>query len=596
MVKNRVEEQPIYANPTRKRTPSAYIRRILAGESADKELPPGIKINAAATAEIISELTDDYDEEYALTSAMSNAEGVEPRSLAEAKRLPEWTMWELAIKEELGALEAAGTWEIGHAPEGTNIVGSKWVFKIKRDASGKPIRYKARLVAQGFSQVPGVDFFETYAPIAKLSTIRAILAVAAQMNLEIHQVDVKSAYLNGEFEDDEKIFMKPPPGYSRGKNEVYKLKRPIYGLKQSGRKWYQKVTWIFINQMKFTCADMDLGAFFRRDGTNFILVVIHVDDFTIAATTSDQIQTFKKELKNFVEITDLGELHWLLGIEVKRDRDLGIIRLSQTAYIDSILRRFNFEDLKPVASPMDPNIHLSTTQSPSTAEEIALTRDIPYREAVGSLMYASLGTRPDISFAVTLLSKFSANPGTVHWEAVKRVFRYLKGTRQLWLTYGPNQNLELTGYTDADGSMQEDRKAISGNAFLINGGAVSWFSKSQEIISLSTTESEYIAATHAAKEAIWLRQLLSQLFGPIGNPTVIFSDNQAAISLTKNRQFHARTKHIDVRFHFLRWMCENGTIKLIYCPTGDMIADALTKPLPSFKVKHFAHELGLRTI
>ena len=209
-------------------------------------------------------------------------------------------------------------------------------------------------------------------------------------------------------------------------------------------------------------------------------------------------------------------------------------------------------------------------------------------------MYAAMATRPDIAFAVSILSRFSGNPGVEHWTAVKRVFRYLKGTQALALTYGPKGDVDLKGYGDADGSMQEDRHAISGNAFMLYGGAVSWFSKKQEIVSLSTTESEYIAAAHTAKEALWLRQLMRELFTPILQSTTLYCDNKSAIALANDNQYHARTKHIDVRYHFIRWLAQEGKIKLVYCPTNDMVADALTKPLTSLKVKHFAYELGLR--
>jgi hypothetical protein len=222
-------------------------------------------------------------------------------------------------------------------------------------------------------------------------------------------------------------------------------------------------------------------------------------------------------------------------------------------------------------------------------------RNILYHEAVGSLMYASLGTRPDITFAVQAVSRFSTKPGLAHWEAVKQIFRYLKGTRELWLSYGGIVR-ELEGYADADGSMAEDRKAISGYAFLIHGGAVSWSAKRQEIISLSTTESEYIAAVYAAKEALWLRSLISQIFGINLQITTLFSDNQSAIVLTKEHQYHARTKHIDIRFHFIRWIIEEGKLRLIYCPTEDMVTDVFTKALASPKVKHFAKELGLTSV
>ena len=221
-------------------------------------------------------------------------------------------------------------------------------------------------------------------------------------------------------------------------------------------------------------------------------------------------------------------------------------------------------------------------------------RNVPYREAVGALMYAMLGTRPDISFAVTMVSKFSSNPGLTHWEAVKRIYRYLLGTKTLRLLYGGGEK-ELIGYADADGSMAEDRRATSGYAFLVDGGAVSWSTKRQEIVSLSTTESEYVAATHAAKEALWLRSLIGQVFGPfpLDTATTLFSDNQSAIALSKDHQYHARTKHIDIRFHLIRWIIDDGKIRLIYCPTNDMVADTLTKALPSPKVKHFTIKLRL---
>ena len=241
---------------------------------------------------------------------------------------------------------------------------------------------------------------------------------------------------------------------------------------------------------------------------------------------------------------------------------------------------------------METSVQLTSAQSPSTMQEIAHMRNIPYQEAVGSLMYASLGTRPDITYAMQTVSRFSKNPGQAHWDAVKRIFRYLKGTKEFWLTYGGQQK-ELKGYADADGSMAEDRHAISGYAFLLHGGAVSWAAKRQEIVSLSTTESEYVAVTHASKEALWLRSLITQLFDNKLDPTPLFSDNKSAIALTKDHQYHPRTKHIDIRFHFIRWIIENGSICLIYCPTDDMLADTLTKALPSPKVKHFAVELGL---
>jgi hypothetical protein len=304
------------------------------------------------------------------------------------------------------------------------------------------------------------------------------------------------------------------------------------------------------------------------------------------------INNFKIKIKRHIDITDMGELHWILGIEVKHIREEKQIMLSQHTYIDSILRRYNLDELKPLSIPMDTNIHLSSDQSPKTTDAVAAMRNVPYQEAIGSLMYTSLGTRPDISFAVQTVSRFAKNPGMAHWDTVKQIFRYLKGTRELWLTYG-GKGKALEGYADADGSMMEDRRAISGYAFIINGGAVSWSAKKQEIVSLSTMESEYIAATYATKEALWLHSLIYELFGIMLTATTLFSSNQSAIALTKEHQYHVHTKHIDIRFHFIQWIVKEGKLQLIYCPTEEMVADVLTKALPSTKVKHFTTELGL---
>jgi hypothetical protein len=590
----------------RTRKPSRRVLDLLEGrgtwsdEPTNSLVPPGVQLMAERGAND-DELDDwlyvepDHMEGYAFAAVTAEAEALEPRTLAEAKRGGDWPLWEKAIHEELATLKDAGTWDLEEAPAGANIVGSKWVFRAKKDAAGKTVRYKARLVAQGFSQIPGVDYFDTFAPVARLASIRAVVAFAAAKDLETAQIDIKGAYLNGELNDDERIYMRQPPGYGQG-SLVCRLKKTLYGLKQSGRRWYQKLVDI-MTKLRFSRSEVDQAVFYRRDlGKNILIIVkVHVDDCSIVASTQPLIDRFKIEIKKHVDITDLGGLHWILGIEVKRIREERKILLSQRSYIDSILRRYGFDDLKPISTPMDPNIRLTSAQSPTTTDDIAKMRDIPYHEAIGSLMYASLGTRPDITFAVQTLSRFATNPGIAHWEAVKRVFRYLKGTRELWLSYGGVAR-EMEGYADADGSMMEDRKAISGYAFMINGGAVSWSTKKQEIISLSTTESEYVAVTYAAKEALWLRSLIFQLFGTVLPSTTLFSDNQSAIALTKEHQYHARTKHIDVRYHFIRWIVEEGKLRLIYCPTEEMVADTLTKALPSAKVKHFAACLGLVSI
>ena len=312
----------------------------------------------------------------------------------------------------------------------------------------------------------------------------------------------------------------------------------------------------------------------------------------IAASSSNLLQEIKHQLKGKVKISDLGEIHWLLGFEVQRDRAARTLFLSQKSYIDSIMKRYGLEDAKPLSTPMDPSARLSKTNSLTTPREFANMRNVPYREATGSLTYTVIRSCPDIAYATTAVSHFNENPGRVHWEAVKRILRYLKGMLGWEITYG-TKVMDLQGYTDADGSTNEDRHAVSGYVFLIDGGSISWSVKTQEIIALSTTKAEYVAATHAAKEALWLRSFLGKIFGPIDSATTLHCDNQSAIALTKNDQFHACTKHIDIHYHFIRYVIWNGSLHLEYCPTEDMTADMLTKALPSPQAKHFASALGL---
>ena len=590
----------------RVRRPTQYVCDIregvgsATGLTGKNKLPPGLQApppDSPPKASVVWESEIDGLTVHAFAAIMADVEGLEPRNLVEARRRPEWLKWDSAIKEEIDSLIRLDTWDAVDPPPDVNIVGSKWVFRAKRNATGEVERYKARLVAQGFSQVPRVDYFDTYAPIAKLASIRTVLAMAARHDYEIHQVDIKSVYLNGEFTHQETIYMRQPPGYPvhAKKNKVLLLKKPLYGLKQSGRCWYQKLYDVLKSLFSLAHCQVDHAVFFHEAGNSLIIVVVHVDDLTVVTSSVVLMTEFKSKLRKKLEITDLGEIHWLLGIKILRDRAARTISLAQTSYIDSIVKRYGLQDSKTVSIPMDPNVCLSPNQSPSTPREFANMCDVPYREAVGSLMYAAIGTRLDITYAVGILSRFIENPGHAHWEAAKRVFRYLKGTRSLRLTYGGSEAKGLVGYADMDGSMNDDRRAISGYAFLIDGGAVSWSSKRQEIIVLSTTEAEYVAATHAAKETKWLRTFIGELFTPLKSPTTLYSDSQSAITLSEDHQYHARMKHINIRFHFIRWVIEDGVLKLVYCPTDDMTADTLTKALPSAKAKHFAHALGLRT-
>jgi hypothetical protein len=515
----------------------------------------------------------------------------DPRSLSEARSRADWPLWKAAMDRELETLESAGTWSTVSRPAGKNVVGSKWVFRLKRKADGSIDKYKARLVAQGFTQVHGVDYFDTYSPVAKLTSFRVILALAARLDWEIESFDFNGAYLNGELGEGEEIFMQPPPGYAGAAGTVKKLHKSLYGLKQAGRKWYDALCRALAD-LGFRVSNADPGVFNAQVEGNTLILAVHVDDCILTGSSGTLIARYKRELHAKYALTDLGPVHWLLGIKIIRDRAARTISLSQTSYIDTILSRFSLSSASPYSVPMSPSTSLSKQDAPSNPTEAAHMRKVPYREAIGSLMYASVATRPDITFAVSTLSQFLENPGEAHWEAAKRVFRYLAGTKDLSLMYG-GERYDLVGYTDADGASQEHRHAISGHAFLIDGGAVSWSSRKQELVTLSTAEAEYVAATHAAKEAIWLRRLIHDLFPSLVSRTTLHCDNQAALKLATDDNYHARTKHIAIRYHFIRQVVASGMLTLVYCPTDEMTADVLTKALPSFKVRYHAQSLGL---
>jgi len=292
-------------------------------------------------------------------------------------------------------------------------------------------------------------------------------------------------------------------------------------------------------------------------------------------------------------LTNLGPVHWLLRIKITHDRNARSISLSQTAYIEKILAHFNLSNAKPLSSPITPGTNLSKEDAPADPTKAARMKKMPYREAIGSLMYAAIATRPDISYAISTLSQFLENPGEAHWQAVKRVFRYLSSTKTHALTYGIERH-NLISFTDTDGTSQEHRHTISGFAFLLDSTAVSWGSRKQELITLSTAEAEYVAAMHAAKECIWLRRLIDNIFRHLTSiPTPMYCNNQAALRLATDDNYHTRTKHIDIRFHYIHQTVADKHIKLKYCPTNDMTADILMKPLPKHKIAIHAQGLGL---
>jgi hypothetical protein len=329
--------------------------------------------------------------------------------------------------------------------------------------------------------------------------------------------------------------MELPPGLNvdkKFKHPVALLHVALYRSKQGALKWYQELCRL-LKSLGMTCAESDWGVFYKHTGADILILASHADDCTVTGSNNKLIAEFKQDVASHYKLTDLGPIAFVLGMKVTCDCLTRTISFSHESYVNSILAKYNFTDLKPRSIPMDPNALLSHSQCPKTPAETTLMKNIPYREAVGSLMHLAVGTRPDIAFAVSTVAQYGANPGMAHWEAVKRIYRYLIGTKKLALTFGTcKQGLE--GFTDADGASQEHRHAISGYAFLLDGGTVSWSSKKQELVTLSTTEAEYVAATHAAKEAIWLRCFLTEIFHPLDQPTILHCNNQSAIALVNS--------------------------------------------------------------
>ena len=521
---------------------------------------------------------------FALLGIAILAAEMEPKNVKQARDSAIWAKWLEAMRQELKSIDGNKTWSLVPRPSNRKVLGGKWVYKLKRGPNGEILRHKARWVVRGFEQEYGIDYDETFASVVKPMSYKALFAIAAALDLEIHQMDVKTAFLYGNV--NEEIHVEQPHTLEDGTDRVCKLNKALYGLKQSPRIWYDTLA-AFLGELGFTPLTADLGVFFKGQ----VYVAIYVDDLLIVGPDLDEISKLKKALSRRFEMTDLGECSYYLGMEIKRDRRNKTIRLSQKGYLAKVLADFNMQNAKPVTTPMD-----TSKLFPASEQERATEGDRRwYASAIGSLMYLMLGTRPDIAFAVSCLSRFMSNPTTAHKNAVTRVLRYLLGSQDMELVYRGDLQ-PLTGYTDADWAGDiETRRSTSGYIFNLGSGAISWSSKRQPTVALSSCEAEYMGETQAVKEAIWLRRLLGELLGHGDNPvaTIIFGDNQGAIQLARNPQFHARTKHVAVHHHFVREVQANGEVDIQYTPTEKQIADGLTKALPKPAFDSFRAALGL---
>jgi hypothetical protein len=554
---------------------------------------PELKIRAPqATLDMLS----DSDEELALinipeenaiptflTVAAKETEPFEPKTLHQAKNDTSWLEWERAMLEEVNSLHQNKTWELVDPPKDRRILSGKWVFKLKRGPHGEVIRYKCRWVVRGFTQEEGIDYDETFASVVKPMSYKALFAIAAALDLEIEQMDVKTAFLYGHV--DHEIYVEQPHHLTDGTSKVCKLRKALYGLKQAPRIWYQTLT-NFLRNLGFEPISADLGIFVRST----MYIAVYVDDLLIVGPSIAEIKKIKRSLRNRFQMTDLGPCSYYLGMSVQRDRQNRMLYLSQEAYIDKVAHQFGISNGAPVGTP----IEASPLPENSPGYGCPPNQRVTYQRIVGSLMYIMLGTRGDVAYAVSMASRYLANPGPQHMKLARRILRYLNGTKNLRLTY-KGQPQMLKGFTDADwGGCRDTRRSTAGYLFNIGSGAISWQSKRQSVVALSTCEAEFLGQTQATKEAIWLRRLLNELNMSQGKTaTIICGDNQGAIALSSNPQYHSRTKHMEIQRKWQGEVQDLGTVELKYIPTTDQIADGFTKPLARERFEWFRRGPGI---
>ncbi|GJY35139.1 retrovirus-related pol polyprotein from transposon TNT 1-94 [Tanacetum coccineum] len=464
---------------------------------------------------------------------------VEPKNIKEAIQDESWTM---AMQEELNQFKTNDVWSLVPPPKNQTIIGTKWVFKNKLDENGIVSRNKARLVAQGYNQQEGIDFDETYAPVARLESIRILLAYACAHDFKLFQMDVKSAFLNGFI--NEEVYVAQPPGFVdfEKPNHVFKLKKALYGLKQAPKAWYDRLKAFLLDHL-YTMGLVDNTLFTKKRNSHIIIVQIYVDDIIFGSTCQELCDDFSKIMHDEFEMSMMGELNFFLGLQIKQLED-GIF-FNQSKYVKEMLKKFGLEDSKPIKTPMSSETKLTRDEDGEPID------DTKYRGMIGSLLYLT-ASHPNIMFSICLCARFQEAPKTSQLEAVKKIFQYIKGTSHLGLWYPKGTILETIVYADSDHvGDYVDRKSTSGVCTFVGCCLTSWFSKKQTALAISTTEAEYVSAGKACQQALWMKQALVDYDIKLDDIPVL-CDNKGAIDLSKNLVLHSRTKHIEIRHHFLR--------------------------------------------
>ncbi|GJS21640.1 ribonuclease H-like domain, reverse transcriptase, RNA-dependent DNA polymerase [Tanacetum coccineum] len=491
------------------------------------------------------------------------------------------------MKVELDSINRNNTWELTTLPRGHKAIGLKWVFKTKKDANGNIIKHKARLVAKGYIQQHGIDFEEVFAPVARMETIRLLLAIAATNKWEVHHLDVKSAFLHGDLKEE--VYVTQPEGFIKRQDngKVYRLIKALYGLRQAPRAWNIKLD-NTLKSLDFKKCALEQAIYTKTSKDSTLLIGVYVDDLIITGTPKKEIDKFKAQMEEKFEMSDLGLLAYYLGIEVTQTN--GDISIKQSAYASKILKEAGMLDCNETLIPMDPGTRLTKIN------EGTMVNSTEYRSLIGCLRYL-LHTRPDLSYSVGLLSRFMQEPREQHMKAIRQVLRYVKGTKDYGITYKHNGGNKIHGFSDSSyGVNTQEGKGTTGIIFYYGESPISWNTQKQATVALSSCESEFIAATAAATQALWLKRLLSKLTHSQEEKITIQVDNKSAIALMKNPVFHGRSKHIDTKYHFIRECVEREDIQVEFVSGEYQKADILTKALPKIRFLTMRQLIGLKEL
>jgi hypothetical protein len=523
-------------------------------------------------------------------TVQSNVAAV-PRSYKEAMKSDEAEAWSEAKDAEFASWREKEVYDVVLRPEDAEIIPSMLLFGRKTGVDGEEIRKKARCVARGDMQSQSSDDGPILSsPVARAASLRTMAAVAAMTNCEFQQMDVKTAFLHAPL--SRPVYLSIPPGFPTSEllpgvprnGQALLLKKAVYGLVEAPASWYSHCTGI-LRDAGFTRSDYEHCHFWicPPGSSERCHVLIYVDDFTLMAKTLEHMSWLKGLLNSLFDLKDLGAADQVLGLEIIRDRTAGTLKITQRKFIRQLLEEYDMVDCRPLDTPMFAN---ATTSLPShtmplTGEERDFMRDKDYRHLLGCLNWLVLGTRPDLAYSLARLGQAQSNPHPEHWYALTHVLRYLSKTVDMGLVYSAHaSDLAPHMYTDsAFADCPDTRKSHSGFVVLLGGAAVSWSSRKQPIVTTSSTEAEYIAMGHAAKEAIWIGRVMCDLGVQFDGPLRIYADNQSSLLLASSEKLSSRTKHLDVQYHFVRQQIRDGLCKFVWVPTKLNTADVLTKPL-----------------